>query len=113
MRRDAASTGNAIGNAARRRIYERDRECGGTPHLLVRFLLLELAGVDVRGVGDRPLVFDIGGDGAGLDHGVIDAVQRLVTDVPIAIDVVIEDAPGDAVDVTTFVRRVSMRRMNE
>lgn len=53
-----------------------------------------------------PLVFEIGGDGTGLDRSVIDAVERLVTDVPIAVDVVIEDAPGDAVDVTTFVRGV-------
>lgn len=53
-----------------------------------------------------PLVFSIGGDGTGLDDSVIRAVQRLVTDVPIAVDVVIEDVPGDAVDVTTFVRGV-------
>jgi hypothetical protein len=53
-----------------------------------------------------PLVFEIGGDGAGLDRSVVDAVQRLVTDVPIAIDLVVEDVPGDAVDATTFVRSV-------
>ncbi len=53
-----------------------------------------------------PLVFSIGGDGTGLDRSVIDAVQRLVTDVPIAVDIVIEDAPGDAVDVTRFVRGI-------
>lgn len=53
-----------------------------------------------------PLVFSIGGDGTGLDSSVIDAVQRLVTDVPISIDLLIEDVPGDAVDVTSFVRGV-------
>ena len=53
-----------------------------------------------------PLVFPIGGDGAGLGESVVDAVRTLVTDVPISVDVVLRDAPGDAVDVTTFVRGV-------
>lgn len=53
-----------------------------------------------------PLVFTIGGDGTGLDESVIDAVQRLVTDVPIGIDLVLEDGPGDSVDVTSWVRGI-------
>ena len=53
-----------------------------------------------------PLVFSIDGDGTGLDARVIDAVRRLVTDVPLAVDLMIEDGAGDAVDVTTFVRSV-------
>lgn len=53
-----------------------------------------------------PIVFDIGRDGALLGDSVIEAVRTLVDEVPIDVDVIVEDWPFDAVDATTFVDRV-------
>lgn len=63
---------------------------------------------DTGAVGPRgePLVFNIGTDASGLDRQVIEAVRTLVDDVPIDIDLLVEDVPGDPLDATTFVRRV-------
>lgn len=51
----------------------------------------------------EPIVVDIGRSGEALGTGVIDVVRTLVEDVPIDIDVLLEDGPGDAVDATEFV----------
>ncbi|MGF1464627.1 MAG: vWA domain-containing protein [Sandaracinaceae bacterium] len=56
-----------------------------------------------------PLVFDIERDGASLAQTVVQAVGSLVRDVPIDLDVVIEDMPGDAFDATAFLRGVETR----
>ena len=53
-----------------------------------------------------PLVFDIGGDGRELGASVIEAVRILVEEVPIDVDVVLEDFPGDEVDATSFVQEI-------
>ncbi len=53
-----------------------------------------------------PLVFDIGMQGDALDRGVVDVVRRLVEEVPIDIDLLLEDWPGDEVDARSFVERV-------
>ncbi len=58
----------------------------------------------------RPIVIDIGAGGRGLDTSVIEAVRTLVEEVPIDIDVLIEDAEGDAFDATEFVRDVRTLR---
>ena len=50
-----------------------------------------------------PLVFDIGTDARGLERGVIDAVRTLVDEVPIDVDALVEDEPGDAIDALEFV----------
>jgi hypothetical protein len=54
----------------------------------------------------EPVVFDIGSDGRNLDTGVIDAVETLVDEVPIDIDVLVEDVEGDPFDATMFVEEV-------
>lgn len=53
-----------------------------------------------------PVVIDIGPRGELLDEGVIGAVETLVEQVPIDIDVLVEDADFDDFDVTTLVREV-------
>ena len=53
-----------------------------------------------------PLVFDIGRDGRELGPSVIEAVRILVEEVPIDVDVVLEDFPGDEVDATGFVQEI-------
>ena len=54
----------------------------------------------------EPIVVDIGSDGSSLDTGVIETVRTLVDEVPIDIDVLVEDEPGDPFDATVFVRDV-------
>lgn len=54
----------------------------------------------------EPLVFDIGTAGWGLGVGVAESVRTLVEDVPIDIDLLLEDVPGDALDARLFVSRV-------
>lgn len=53
-----------------------------------------------------PIVFDIRRDGALLGDSVIEAVRTLVDEVPIDVDVLVEDWPFDEVDATSFVERV-------
>jgi len=53
-----------------------------------------------------PIVFDIGRDGALLGDSVIEAVRTLVDEVPIDVDLIVEDFPGDPLDATAFVERV-------
>lgn len=53
-----------------------------------------------------PIVFDIGRDGRLLGTSVIEAVRTLVDDVPLDIDILIEDWPFDAVDASAFVERI-------
>ncbi|MCA9609003.1 MAG: VWA domain-containing protein [Myxococcales bacterium] len=53
-----------------------------------------------------PIVFDIRRDGSLLGDAVIEAVRTLVDEVPIDVDVVIEDWPFDEVDASMFVDRV-------
>jgi hypothetical protein len=59
----------------------------------------------VRGDG-TPLVFDIGRDGRFLSTSVVEGVRSLVEEVPIDVDVLVEDMEGDAFDATAFVVEV-------
>ena len=63
----------------------------------------------VRASGE-PIVFDIGARGERLDTGVIDAIDALVGEVPIDIDLVTEDVGGDELDATRFVRGIETVR---
>jgi hypothetical protein len=72
--------------------------------------------VDVaRAVGSvtsrgSPLVFDIGSDGDGLDHDVVDAIETLADAVPFDVDALALDVPGDAWDATQFVVSIAPLR---
>jgi hypothetical protein len=57
-----------------------------------------------------PIVFDIGTRGELLDRGVVESVRTLVDEVPIDIDVLVEDVPGDDFDATMFVRGIETVR---
>jgi hypothetical protein len=56
----------------------------------------------VTTAGD-PIVFDIGSNGERLDSGVVRALERLVGDVPIDVDLVVEDDDDDGVDALELV----------
>ena len=51
----------------------------------------------------EPILVDIGTRGERLDVGVIDVVRTLVEEVPLDIDVLVEDWPYDEVDALDFV----------
>jgi hypothetical protein len=53
-----------------------------------------------------PIVFDIGRTGDLLGPSVVEAVRTLVQEVPIDVDMLVEDAPGDTFDATRFVVRI-------
>lgn len=53
-----------------------------------------------------PVVFDIGRDGRALSESVVAAVRTLVEEVPIDVDVLVEDVEGDPLDATAFVQQV-------
>ncbi|MGE0785141.1 MAG: vWA domain-containing protein [Sandaracinaceae bacterium] len=57
-----------------------------------------------------PVVLDIGRTGELLSQSVNLAVRTLVTDVPIDVDVVLEDIEGDALDATMFVTGIVAER---
>ena len=57
-------------------------------------------------VDGSPIVFDIGAGGESLGADVVEAVRTLVEEVPIDVDALTEDVPGDALDATAFVTGV-------
>ncbi len=59
----------------------------------------------IRGDG-TPIVFDIGRAGSSLGPAVVEAVRSLVEEVPIDVDVLLEDVEGDDFDAVSFVRGV-------
>jgi hypothetical protein len=56
--------------------------------------------------GGTPLVFDIGTNGGFLAASVIEGTRTLVDEVPIDLDLVVEDVEGDAFDTTRFVTEI-------
>ncbi|MCC7541871.1 MAG: VWA domain-containing protein [Deltaproteobacteria bacterium] len=54
------------------------------------------------------IVRDIGFDGDSLDVDVVDAVRALVDDVPIDVELALEDVGGDEIDATALVGAVSL-----
>lgn len=63
------------------------------PHL--RALATDTGSVDGAG---RPMVFDIGPRGDGIGVEIVNAVRRVAEDVPLDVDAIVEDVPGDGVD---------------
>ncbi len=53
-----------------------------------------------------PLAFDIGGSGRGVGAGIVESIQRLAEGVPLDVDAIVEDEPGDAIDARDLVRSV-------
>lgn len=75
------------------------------PHL--RELARNTGSLDSSGV---PLVFDIGLRGDAIGEEIVSAVRRVAADVPLDIDAVAEDLPGDGVDARDIVRGIRASR---
>ncbi len=68
------------------------------PHL--EAIARDTGAVDADG---RVLAFDIGGSGDGIGDQVVAAIQRLAEGVPLEVDAIVEDRPGDTIDARTLV----------
>jgi predicted small lipoprotein YifL len=77
-----------------------------SPIAHLRALARDTGAVDAAG---QPLAFDIGGSGDGIGEQVVSAIRRLAEGVPLEVDAVVEDRPGDLVDARTLVVAVRPR----
>src|SRR6185369_11933495 len=71
------------------------------PHL--QQLARDTDSIDSSG---QPLVFDIGGGGGGIGDSIVSAVEHVASGVPLDVDAVAEDEPGDSVDANDVLRGV-------
>ncbi len=76
---------------------------GEAPYRHLRQLAVDTGLVDTDG---NPLEFDIGGGGGRIGSQIVQAVQFVASEVPLDVDAVAEDLPGDAVDATMVLRGV-------
>lgn len=74
---------------------------GPIPHL--RQLARDTNSFDASG---EPLLFDIGGRGDRIGDEIVGAVQFIASEVPLDVDAIVEDVPGDAVDAGEVLRGV-------
>ncbi len=77
-----------------------------SPHEHLQQLALDTGSVDASG---SPLWFDIGGGGAGIGEEIVRAVQFVAAAVPLEVDAIAEDLPGDEVDAALVLRGVRAR----
>ncbi|MCC6878030.1 MAG: VWA domain-containing protein [Sandaracinaceae bacterium] len=75
----------------------------GRPSALthLRALARDTGSVDASG---QPLVFDIGSRGSQIGDEIVRAVERVASGVPLDVDAVAEDLPGDDVDAGEVLR---------
>ncbi|MFK7985123.1 MAG: hypothetical protein AB8I08_03755 [Sandaracinaceae bacterium] len=73
------------------------------PHDHLRALSRDTNSVDADG---QPLWFDIGGGGDRIGREIVSAVQFVASAVPLTVDAVLEDIPGDGVDADLVIRGV-------
>lgn len=64
------------------------------------------------GADGAPLVLDIGASGDRVGRGVVDAIERLASDVPLDVDGVLRDVGGDAFDATTVITDLRIARVD-
>lgn len=74
-----------------------------SPHAHLQQLARDTGSVDASG---DPLWFDIGGAGAAIGEEIVRAVQFVASEVPLEVDAIAEDLPGDAVDAALVLRGV-------
>lgn len=75
------------------------------PHAHLRQLAIDTESV-ARG---EPLAFDIGSSGAAIGASIVESVQRLAEGVPLDVDALAEDVPGDPLDASLILRGVRAR----
>ncbi len=74
-----------------------------SPHDHLRQLARDTGSVDADG---NPLFFDIGGGGGAIGTEIVRAVQFVASSVPLDVDAIAEDLPGDTVDAGLVLRGV-------
>ena len=78
-----------------------------SPRNHLRQLLRDTDSVNSDG---EPLYFDIGRRGDRIGDEIVSAVQFVASEVPLDVDAVVEDSPGDALDATEVVRGIRALR---
>src|SRR5690606_1086436 len=78
-----------------------------SPHAHLRALATDTGSVDADGA---PLWFDIGSGGDRIGGEIVSAVQFVASEVPLDVDALVEDIPGDDVDADLVVRGVRAAR---
>ena len=73
------------------------------PDAHLRQLALDTGSVDSSGA---PLFFDIGSGGTRIGQEIVNAVQFVAAEVPLDVDAIAEDLPGDGVDANEVLRGV-------
>lgn len=74
----------------------------GRPNALPHLAALGRDTGSVDGAG-APLTFDIGGRGDRIGEEIVAAVRRVADDVPLEVDAIVEDTPGDELDLRELV----------
>ncbi|MEZ4336725.1 MAG: hypothetical protein R3B82_08865 [Sandaracinaceae bacterium] len=74
-----------------------------TPDAHLRALARDTNSLDASGA---PLFFDIGSGGDLIGSEIVNAVEFIASDVPLDVDAIVEDIPGDAVDANDVLRGV-------
>ncbi|MEM9070549.1 MAG: hypothetical protein AAGE52_18735 [Myxococcota bacterium] len=69
----------------------------------LRAVAQDTGAIDADG---SPLAFDIGGGGGGVGNGIVRAIQRLAAGLPLDVDAIVEDEPGDIYDARLLVQEV-------
>ena len=77
-----------------------------SPHPHLRALARDTGSLDGDG---EPLTFDIGGGGGGVGAEIVGAVQFVASEVPLVVDALAEDLPGDSVDASLVLRGMRAR----
>lgn len=72
----------------------------------LRALARDTGSLDGEG---NPLAFDIGGSGGAVGEEIVRAVQFVASEVPLDVDAVAEDLPGDGVDAAMVLRGMRAR----
>lgn len=60
--------------------------------------------------GGAPLFFDIGSRGDRIGEEIVEAVQFIASEVPLDVDAIAQDRPGDSVDASVILRGVRALR---
>lgn len=76
---------------------------GGGDAAALEFLQLLARDTGAVRPDGSPVVFDIGSTGTDLSSSVVEAIRTLVDEVPLDIEIITEDEPGDAFDANAFV----------